>query len=317
MATYAAWRNIAEEGRSRRVTYVCGVERVLVEEVITVTRDWVSPGPLDYVRVDMTEHTEMDLWNVLNQHPALRDDPRLVIARGVERIKNWQPFLAWMNDKSLSTYAVLVSKDAKLDTELDYQSLIQGRGWLVQCSKPNSKDTLAWVMGRSQCSPAVAELLVERCEGDFAKMSSTLAKLALFKGVPSTANVDALCRESAGSDFVEALESGDRARAMAALETLPVTDYGRVIGVLIYDLTVLSQLYVLVRAGRNGKQIAMGMAGTSVYLVNRLKRYAKDYDPGRISRTRQALMVIDDAMRDEHGVPVGAECAMEALVALW
>lgn len=109
MATFTQWARQAAE--VKRVTWVCGSERILVEEVVDSVRANLHASDMDYVSLVAGSSPDREIWAALNQYPFDPKANRLVLVRDVERVKRWAPFLDWMaNSRLLPTnYALFVS----------------------------------------------------------------------------------------------------------------------------------------------------------------------------------------------------------------
>lgn len=313
MATHTQWKRMESEGRHRRITYVCGGERVLVEEVVSTIRGRVAARSMDCLSFTIPENNEVAVWAALNQYPSVANAQRFILVRGVDAVKNWSPFMGWLEDSRLmpTTHVVLVSDKAGHDTEQPHMELIHRRGQLVKCSTPALEDLVKWVQAKLPCSYDVASRLLDRVGGDLGAASSVMMKLALFDGGPSVELVDALCSEAPTDDFALSLIAGKKRRALAALESMSYREHSRLIGLLDSRLDLLVRLCAAVRSGKTAKEIAMTI-DAAPFLVRMLLPYAKDYDGVRVSRLRQSMVVVDDAVRS--GVRVGP---MEMLVSSW
>lgn len=309
----ATWTQYQKLVKHKRVTYVCGVERLLVEEVVTAIRSRVAAKPMDTLTLTVPENNEAVVWATLNQYPSVAHAQRFILVRGADSIKNWKPFMSWLEDAKLmpTTHVVLVSEKPGHDTEQPHLELIHRRGQLVKCSTPAPAELVKWVQAKLPCSPEVATTLLDRVGGDLGAASSVIMKLALFNGEPSAELVEALCAEAPSRDFELSLIAGQKERALSALESLPVREYSRVIGLLDSRLDLLARLCGLLKTVRVQWKI-VAAAGAPPFVVSMLLPYAKNYEAGRVVQLRQAMVVVDDAVRS--GVRVGP---MEALVAAW
>lgn len=325
MATYRQWRDHADKGDVKRVTWVCGEERTLVEEVVDTTRQLLSVSEMDYVALVAGLAPDKEVWAAMNQYPMEPTANRLVLVRDAEKLKRWRPFEDWMsNSRQMPTvYLLFVSgqhefpyivKDGKSTGEFPpHIDVIKNRGRLVRCSTPNEDDLLAWVQRQAPMDGAVAQHLLERAAGNLGIVSNVCRKAALFPGRPSTTVIDVLCAEAPSDDFVDSLLTLNKQRAIRSLEAVPTSDYGKVIGRLDSRLELLAKLHSAVRQRKTLKDIAVsGKSDVPVFLARTLYPVAKHYDPIRRRSCRTVLTATDAAVRS--GSTRGV---MESLVALW
>jgi hypothetical protein len=306
------------------VTWVCGAEKLLVEEVIEFVRAHLGASDLEYVSLVAGSVPDREVWAAINQYPVDPNQPRLVVVRDSDSIKGWAPLRDWVESASRTmpnNYLVLTSnvhdwpyivRDGKRTADLEEPScFIKGRGHVIRCSTPNEDDLRAWVQRQAPCSDATATHLLKRVGGDLTRAKNVCRKASLFRGEMSKAVVDALCAEGVGEEFVDALLSMDRPRALAALETMDPERYSPAIGLLDFDLAVMGQIHQALRERQSMKDMLVA-ADLNPFVVRRLYPHAKHYDPVRRAASRGSLAVADEALRS--GARVGV---MEALVALW
>lgn len=307
-------------GEVRRVTWVCGDQRVLVEEVVDTIRRLLAPSALDYIPLYASESAEGHIWAEANQYPLNPGSNRLVLVRQAEKLTRWDRLQSWMTrTRQLpGVYLLLVSNE----TDLPYATaggkraglkphiaaIKAPRGSLVKCSMPNEADALAWVQRRSQLDDAAARHLLTRCGGDLATAAAVCAKLAVFGGRASTATIDAMCTERPAASFVDSLLALNKKQALLAVPDLAEREAAMLIGLLDSRLDLLQALHRI----HNSGQSLRDLNGINPFLARQYLPIARHYEPSRCVYRRRVLAVIDDALRS------GARDAVwEALVALW
>ncbi len=322
MSTYAQWRAGADKGDVRRVTWVCGDQRVLVEEVVTTIRDQLRPAALDYWSFTAGPDSEADIWAAAHQHPL---DPgtagnRLVVVRGAQRLTGWAPLYAWLAaGRALAGAHLLFVAD---EPDLPYQYVqgkraglhphveaIKNKGRIVRCAAPNEADALAFTLRRGpNLDPETARYLLHRTGGDLGVVAAVCAKLALLPGQPGHGSIDALCDEVSELSFADSLLALRKPAALHAAAALPEAEWPRLFALLDSRLDLLAALWRATRAGLAPREIA----GHPIFLIRRYLPLARPYDPARCVYARRVLAVCDDAVRC--GARTGV---LEALVALW
>lgn len=317
MGNYASWRAHADKQERRRITYVCGDQRALVDDVVSTTRRMVGAGPLDY---ESTTGTDPGLWAKTHQHPMAPGGNRLVVIRDAEKITSWEPLTIWVTQRRTlpGVHLIFVSNDADLPRQntakraaaADHiEAMKPPRGYVVRCSSVSAADALAWVIARSTMDERTARHLLTRVGGDLTAAGAVCAKLRVFGDVDVTTTIiDNLVDKIPGDTFVELLLAGHKSDAFASISDIPDREAGKVIGLLDSRLDLLAKLWDAQAQGRYGQQIH----GINPFLIRQYTPIAKHYEPARCAHSRQVLAVVDDALRQ------GARAGVwETLVALW
>jgi hypothetical protein len=338
MATYTQWYKTSEDP-PKRITWVCGAEHVLVEEVVDSVRSKLAPSEMDYCAFSALSNSERDIWAAVNQYPMEPTATRLVLVRDAEHLKRWATLRLWLDNRRFmpTVYLLFVSgepdlpyvwKDGKPTSDLKpHGEWFRDIGRLVRCSypasevprardgkpsRPGAPDVVEWVMRQASCSSTLAQYLLQRSGGNLATVRNVARKAVVIKGDLSEPVIDVLCGESPSDDFVDSLVRGQRAKAMLALQALPEKDYPRVVGALEARLAQLRRMNVALRQ-RKTLQDARMMEGVPAAVANAYYlKVAKMYDKSRVRGATVALAVADDALRS--GARVGV---MESLVQLW
>lgn len=302
------------------MTWVCGDQRVLVEEVVDTTRRLLAPSPLDYVPLDASDTDEHHIWSFALQYPLNPGAHRMILIRDAEKLTRWDRLTSWMDSTRQlpGVYLVFVSNETDLPYETaggkkaglkaHVAAIKAPRGSLVRCTMPNEADAIAWVRGRARMDEATASLLLTRTGGSLAQVAAVCAKVSLFDGPAGRATIEALCAERPSASFVDNILALDRKAALLRIPDLPDAEAGKVIGLLDSRLDLLASLHRLQVAGYGLRD----MTGINPYLARQYLPIARMYDQSRCVHRRRVLAVVDDALRK--GARTGV---WEALVALW
>lgn len=135
----------------KRATWVCGAERVLVEEVVDFIRTALQPSDLDVVLMVAGKAKDREIYASLNQYPA--EGKRLLVVRDAEKIKRWEPFADWQQESRLmpSSYVVFVSGESDFDTERPVHRLIVDKnGSMIRCAPPPDEVAVQWIQKRHE-----------------------------------------------------------------------------------------------------------------------------------------------------------------------
>lgn len=317
---FTQWRTGVDRGELRRVTWVCGEQRVLVEEVVDTTRSGVGASVLDSITFTAGEDPDREIWAAANQYPLDPGAPRLLLVRSAQKLRHWAPLHPWLGSTRQlpGVYLLFVSDEHDISqvtvsgrriTAPHIEAMKAPRGHVVRCATPNADDAVAWVCRHATVDTRTAQHLLTRVGGDLVAAKAVCAKLSLFPGVVAgTRAVDALVTQMPGLGFVDALLDLRRSEALLCLPGLTDPERMRIIGLLDHRLDVLATLHRLVRAGLTQREVQ----GIPHFLVRQYWFTAKHYDTARCAYRRRLLAVIDDALRS--GARTGA---FEALVALW
>lgn len=316
IASYAQWRAGFDATGVRRATWICGDQRVLVEEVVDTIRAHLGVAELDYVSLSASPTFERDVWAAANQYPLNPGSPRLVLIRDAQKLTRWEQLHRWLaRTRQLpGVHLVLVSADADLPTTgkrtlaPHAAALKAPRGTLVRASLPAPADLLAWVHRRARIDDTTALYLLERTGGDLALAAAVCAKLSLFAGAAGRTAIDALVAERPATDFTACLLALDKRRALLCIPDLTDAETTRTIGLLDSRLDLLSALHRIQLAGQSYRDAV----GINPYLVRAYLPLARHYDPKRCVYRRRVLAVVDDAFRS--GARTGV---LESLVSLW
>lgn len=320
MSNWAHWRLAADKGEVRRVTWVCGDQRVLVEEVVDTVRGLLKASDIDFVSLIAGEIPDREIWAAANQYTMTPGANRLVQVRNVERIRRWEPLDEWMiNTRKLpNSYLLFVSSEPDVPYSLVgdkrvpkpyIEAIKPPRGHVVRCGMPNETDAVSWAKRRAPLDDEMARYLLMRTGGNLALAASVCAKLNLFGNVnPGPKVIDELCREVPSDSFVELVLMLKKREALIAAEGVDPREYRRIVGLLDQRLDLLLALNRVLRVGQTPREVQ----GMPVFLVRQFWPYAKHYDERRCAQIRRVLAVVDEALKG------GAKDAvLEAIVALW
>lgn len=317
---YRQWRRHADKGQLTRVTWCCGSEPVLREDVVNVVRAQIAPSTRDDLRFDLRDSvTRVDdarrMWETLHQYPVDQDAARLIQVRGAERLTSWSTLTSWLQAPARQlprTHLLLVSgQPDPPPAVVDLHSTRRGQMLVVRCGTPRASDLVWWVRDLVTMDESVAEHLARRLRGNLAALSDVCATLRLYNGSPTKQTVDALCAEQPATSFVERVLSLQRPLAIRAADDVPAAEYRAVVGLLASRLGVLEKLHHAVRAELSRREIA-ALDGVPYFLADQYLPVAQHYSPERCARRRALLAVVDDALA--RGARDGV---LEALVALW
>lgn len=326
MSTFSGWWNSFKKNpQPKQITWVCGDEPVLVDEVVSLIRQAVNPDPINFMYLDADEHSPRTIWNELRQLPFGTDGKRFTIVTNASKLLT-PLFTQYVKDRASfpRNYVVFVSDDPMLkrvETERGRGELapeltfLKTRGSMIECrafTSATAKYAVEWVKEKADIQGRVAVHLLNRATGDLRLVRDTLAKVSLFPGEVGISVVNDMLDARPDDTFLGALFSINRPDALAALKELPRDQYSKTLGLVDARLELAGLVHDLLVERKNPGEIARA-AGNKSFLVPEMLPVAKHYDKARRLRIRQLLATIDGHAA-ESGIPDGS---MEALVALW
>lgn len=323
MSTFSQWwLAFNKSNTAKQITWLCGSEPVLVDEVLDLLRGVIKTDAVNTVYLDAREQTPRHIWNELRQYPFGDDAKRLTIVRGAEELPLDDTFVQYVKDRGAlpKNYVIFISSEEQLRKQENNRSVVaeleflKGRGTLVECrpfTASTAKHAVTWVKQKADLRGRVAEYLLNRATGDLRLVRDTLNKIMVVQGDVSMRLVDEMFEERPNDTFLGALFAMDRKTALAALQEMPRSDYSRTIGLVDARLDLAGLVHDMMIDQKSSGEIARA-AGSKGFLVPDMLPVAKYYDKKRRLRIRKYLATVDGY--SEYGVPDGA---LEALVALW
>lgn len=331
MASFWQWRTAtAKEPLPRQVTWLCGTEPVLVDEVVAYIKKALAPDAWDYVPLVVGEDSERDIWATVNQHP-IGSGKRLVVIRNAEMLKRLDRLPQFIKTRNTNprTHLVFISNEEKISrteptpeerregkkgTLAPHLAAIGTKGHVIECrpfTQSTAKYAVTWVQSKVRMREGIAAHLLNRANGDLRLVRDMCAKLALFPDQVSISTVNGMLTEQPRDSFVNALLALDRATALLALRSMSTDEYSRTIGLLDSRLDLAGLVHDMMSKHHPQYEITAA-AGSQAFLVPDLMPVAKHYDAKRRLAIRRVLAVADEAMRSGN-----YEAVMEVIVAYW
>jgi DNA polymerase III delta subunit len=326
MTTFSQWwRGWNKNPNPKQVTWLCGTERVLVDEVLLSIRRALMPDSWNYVPLAAGDDSERTIWSEIFMLQQGIDTTRLVVVRNAERLKAPDRLVefAKRKDSHPGVFLVLVSSDAEVPRAEPVGDarrgevlpwLVKSKAAVIEC-KPFTQDTaktaVEWVVARTHMRAVVAAHLLTRADGNMRLVRDACVKLAVFHGEITVSAINDLLSAQPRDTFVDALIAMDKPEALKALARLPEDDYSRALGMLDSQLDLVGMIHDMQTEHAPLHEIAR-KAGSRGFLVKGLLTAASHYDVKRRVLIRRALTLSDSVLRA--GEKVGV---MEALVALW
>jgi DNA polymerase III delta subunit len=312
MATYSQFsRLFHDKDELKRMYYLHGPAKVLVEEVLDDIRARVDPRDDQYVQLS-GDQKPADLWSALSQYPIDTKHTKLVVVRDAHKIKKWQGFISWAESREMPrTYVVFVGDDAEVDTKQPYFERLQRSGRIVRCTTTDEEAVIAYMRSRVEIDRSTAKFLYERVGFDFDEARNVILKLQAIGRPADLKLVMWLAPASAVSDFVVELMARRKASAVDAIPRVPEEMYSQIVGALDWRLDAASRLWRVTQRRRSMQEI-LSETGLKPHWVKELSAIAKYYDKKQVVRSTKALAFVDDQLLrgERQGI-------LETLVLLW
>lgn len=331
MSTWSQWWNgMRKNPTPRQVTWICGSEPILVDEVVTHVLSALGPDETGRITLSAEDVPEKDVWATIDQQP-LGTGVRVVIIRHANQLQHWDRFTTWLSKRGRNprTYLVIVSDEEKVPrVELTPEQIrahekpgpmphiaaIGSKGHVVECrpfTSATAKVSLEWVKSKAPMRDAVAKHLLERANWDLRLVRDTLLKLSVFPGEVTAQVINALMAERPRDTFTDALLALDKKTALLALGDVRPDDVGRIIGLLDYNLDLAGTIHDMQADHRAPSDMAKAL-GPQAFLIKDLMKVSRHYDIRRRAMIRQSLAMADRAYRNGHTTAV-----LEAVVTQW
>lgn len=331
MASFSQFRvSFAKDKGVRQITWVCGPEQVLIEDVVSSIKKRLNVAPWNYVPLVVGMDSERTVWAEIDQHP-LDSGPRLVIIRNAERLKDWNRLIEFIKYRSMNplTHIIFVSNDERsprvavapagkfqkaTEEATPYIAAFSGKGYVIEC-KPYTAATVPhaveWVKSKVKMRDGIAGYMLNRANGDLRLVRDMCTKLAVFPDEITLTTINLMLKERPRDSFSDALLALDKKTALLALRDLSPSDYSRTLGFLDARLDLAGMVHDMQMDHKTPSEMAMA-AGNQNFLVKDIIPIAKHYDHKRRLQIRKTLALADDALRSG-----ATEAVMESIVAFW
>lgn len=316
MGTFKQW--LGAGCPVRRVTYVCGPEPVLAEEVVAAVR--ADFGGEDRTVLVAGDDHEADIWSACAQYPMDADAGRLVIVRDAARLKRWDDVPDLLETGTSRLLFVSAEDDYARKSGSGKRELLphlapfrdSRHAQLIKCVAPGAEDLTGWVQRIwPGCGITAAFHLLTRAGGEVAMVRDVAAKAAAARLEPTERTIDGLLAAQPGAEFIDCLLARRRPDALRAAARLSEPAVLGVLARLDGVLDTLARLQEAMARRLDGRDIAVKYR-VPAFVARKYREIAPQYGPAEAQRCRSVLVIADDTWRS--GVRDGV---LEALVAVW
>lgn len=317
MSTFSQWFNSKSriEHEPKRVTWVCGSERTLVNEVAdTIVSDMQDA---DYVRLEAGTFTKLELEAELKSVPVVSGTKLIEIA-SAEKLSPVSEFVNTAKKNSNRDTKVLFISNEDSAPEVDGKTIHALKGSTVvntiecnQFTEATASVAVEWVRSKVDASQQVAGVLLERAAGDPRVVRDACAKLASLGRTVKIADVNDILRQKPRDTFTNSLLALDKKTAYLAISEIPEKDYSKVLAMLDSQLDFAHKIHTM-EVGRATPSEIVKAAGSRRFLLSELQGVTKFYNRKRVDSIRNGIATLDMYVRKNK-----KKGTLEALVALW
>jgi DNA polymerase-3 subunit delta len=282
---------------------------VLIERAIATIRDAAVPPMARGFNYDVVEGKPSGTRVVaLAQTLPMMAERRMVFVRDLALMPadDAEPLINYLAKPNPST--VIVGVASKIDKRLKLFAALSKKGFIHILEAP--RQVAPWVKAEAQAKgvkidgPAISRL-VDAVGDDLSRLSLAVEQLGLYAGDrPVTSDdVDDLIadtRERSVFELTDAIGSGDRARALAAVASL-CDQRESAVGVVVMLARHVRQMSLLHAMRKQGvpKNELPSRIGVPPFVVDKLIAQSRSYSPDVLARATQRLAAADRALKGD------------------
>ena len=311
MSFYSQW---VKESKLSSVIWVCGLERVLVDEVVRHVKSGWLLNDMNFTTVDAAQCA--NVWDELWQRPLMEDFPRLIIVLNAQEITDFNLMKSWLSEFKTSFPQTTVCFISEADTLPEASFLKPPKVTPIRCSKLSPEDSVKWVKKQACISERSARLLLEHVAGSLEDAKQVCDKINRAIGSSelltfTSEQIKSFIAETP-SDFIDALMCLDKQRALTTLSLMSNEDRYKVVSTLELRLSQLTKLQRLLKKEKLVGQALSKIPGIPYPVVKDLLPAIKFYNDSRLLSCRQQLTLVDHY--HNQGIYTGV---LESLVSMW
>jgi DNA polymerase III delta subunit len=312
MANYIQYANLRDRGERKRFYYLCGPERILVEQIVDDVRGMIQPAAINYASLSAAISTEAQVWASLYQYPVDPLSRRLIIVRDVEKLKEWRRLTAWLENRLIpQVTAVFVDGRNEVDTSTAHMKRVVKSGRYVECKGLNQDDAHIYLNHICDIEPSGTAALLLRVGGDLRRARDACTAAAAVGMKMEGRVIDALADKRPGEEFEDALMRGDKSAALEAALLVDQAELSRIVGGLDYKLELAGRLARLLRRRVELRSIIQ-TSGIPPFLIKEMLAYVGRYGRTEVASRTNALALADSRLQAGH-----RDGLLEVLTATW
>jgi DNA polymerase III delta subunit len=308
MAYFLQWLNKFPE--RKRLVYICGKERLLVNEVLKAEMASRNVSDLGLIKLDGAKDSIVNIDTELKQYG---NNNRLILLKNADQIKDFSFVIKWTNLTHMrKTSLICVGNEVFPQTKEDrYRPFIEKRdsGKFIECKELSLEQTLELIAMKGSFTHDARNALYVACGGNLSKILNEIEKLNYLGKTITKELVDEFVNVSINDNFVNKLF--ERTYTLDMVSLIQEKDIPLIIaGIEYYLLNML--LIIKYRSNDRGFKDIASISGVPLFLVNKLFFLCKGVSEATILRRIKLLANLDVSYRK--GNIVGA---LERFLILW
>ena len=327
MTTFSSWwKTFDTKKRIHEHYYVCGEERVLVDEVMALVQEQYPVKDWNLQKYVAGVNSAEEIWDELFS-ASIDGGDAISIISSAEKLSNMHLLPELIKHKSSRHVVMFISGEGKIERTPEIQEdgsrkmvlpkffeNFEKKGRIIECipfTQTTAKTAVAWIQTKMEAKDNALVHLLNESNGDLRVVRDVIRKLQ-WLGEPATVrNVNVFLVGEPSDTFTDALLAMDKSTAMTALGKLPTSEYLQLIGHLDAQVDLAGRVHDMLGKRKSIPEI-MREVGGQAFLVPAISKVARHYSRDRRLGMRQLLAEADRRTRNGN-----AEGVMESLVALW
>jgi DNA polymerase III delta subunit len=199
--------------------YVCGEEKLLVEDVVRMVVEMFDPDPRAFSVLDVKDSVGEAMATLASDTPF---PTKTVVLRNGQLLVEWDKIHRLLNDR-LRLLIVTDERNPKT-TEPQYRPFVE-KGQYVECGKMDRPERMFDYVAHylPPLEEGSVQYLVDRYEEDFPSLRNIVQQLRLFPAVTGRL-VKTLTEVGGAVTFATVLISGGKKEAVRSLPRVPRTE---------------------------------------------------------------------------------------------
>lgn len=317
MATYLKALELLGKGGLKRLYFVYGPDRPLVEDVVDRVRVKANVSDFDYVSTSPLSQSEREIWASANTYPLEQGARRLVVVRDADRMLDRRSLMSFLETRHLPLTTLLMVSEGvhdptkMKDLEREAWLRMQKTGQIVKCGPSSEESVVDFLETTLEVQRGTARQTAEILRGDMTEAMNLASKVRHFSSASRERAMIQLCEPSPARRFAESLLTMKKDEALTCLPAMSTDDCLWSIGELDWLTDQASRAH---RAANRHmtRRDQRDLLDVKPWLFKILERSAKHYDRERYIRCVGRLARADTVLRRGDGTGV-----MEMLVAGW
>ena len=296
-------------GRLDPVYVLSSEHAILLDRAVAAIRDAVVPPNTRGFNYDVIEGKPTGARIVaLAQTLPMMAQRRMVLVRDLAAISadTSEPLLAYLDKPNPST--VVVGIASKIDKRLKLFNALSKKGFVHVLEAP--RQLAPWVKAEAAArgvaiDGAAITRLVETVGDDLSRLALAVEQLGLYAGkrTVTSDDVDELIadtRERSVFELTDAMGSGDRGRALAAVTAL-CDQHESAVGVVVMLARHVRQMSLVhhLRAKGVPRNEWGSRIGLPPFIVDKITQQARSYTPGALAIATTRLAMADRALKGD------------------